>query len=607
MTDRTYNDADFGNPSAGCDIIMKGGITSGVVYPLAITELAKRYRFANIGGTSAGAIAAAAAAAAEYGRNVPGKGFMRLSRLPQEAGQILFSLFQPTRNVKPLFQILVAALNSKGKLEQFLKIPGAVIWGFRWCAVLGALPGAVIMWWQHSNIGFLAFGALFLVLGLVIAVIWGLLRAVMKHLPDNNFGLCSGIRQPSFTGPGFTDWLADLIDDTAGRDPARDPPLTFGDLASPGNDRPRIELRMMTTNLMLCRPYTLPFDNKLYSFKREDFERIFPPRIMTYLLDHSTKLETKAGEAGDYYWLPPRDNLPIVVAARMSLSYPVLISAVPLYAYDHTMLGDEANKLRCCLFSDGGLSSNFPIHFFDRMLPNTPTFAISLDGYDSRRDPLQHPASSGSASSSDNQPGEQVADGPHETRVWMPNVKRAQSGLLLPIQQVDGLFGFLIQLVYAAKDWQDNLQSTLAGSRDRIVHIFLKPEEGGLNINMPSTLVGALGGYGADAGDLLRDSFDLNEHRWRRFLVAMELLDQAFEQLTAAYDGQPQGPEPFKTFLSRYVHPLTFNRLGPDELELLHKRVAELAALGREWLAQPKIPQDKLPRVRANVRITPEP
>jgi hypothetical protein len=241
------------------------------------------------------------------------------------------------------------------------------------------------------------------------------------------------------------------------------------------------------------------------------------------------------------------------------------------------------------------------------MLPNTPTFAISLDGYDSRRDPLQHPASSGSASSSDNQPGEQVADGPHETRVWMPNVKRAQSGLLLPIQQVDGLFGFLIQLVYAAKDWQDNLQSTLAGSRDRIVHIFLKPEEGGLNINMPSTLVGALGGYGADAGDLLRDSFDLNEHRWRRFLVAMELLDQAFEQLTAAYDGQPQGPEPFKTFLSRYVHPLTFNRLGPDELELLHKRVAELAALGREWLAQPKIPQDKLPRVRANVRITPEP
>ena len=42
-----------------CDIVMKGGITSGVVYPLAAVELSTKYRFVNIGGTSAGAIAAA--------------------------------------------------------------------------------------------------------------------------------------------------------------------------------------------------------------------------------------------------------------------------------------------------------------------------------------------------------------------------------------------------------------------------------------------------------------------------------------------------------------------------------------------------------------------
>ena len=47
---------------------MKGGITSGVVYPGALFELAKEYTFRNIGGTSAGAIAAAATAAAELGR-----------------------------------------------------------------------------------------------------------------------------------------------------------------------------------------------------------------------------------------------------------------------------------------------------------------------------------------------------------------------------------------------------------------------------------------------------------------------------------------------------------------------------------------------------------
>jgi hypothetical protein len=51
-----------------CDLVMKGGITSGVIYPELISQLSTRYRFKNIGGTSAGAIAAAACAAAEYGR-----------------------------------------------------------------------------------------------------------------------------------------------------------------------------------------------------------------------------------------------------------------------------------------------------------------------------------------------------------------------------------------------------------------------------------------------------------------------------------------------------------------------------------------------------------
>jgi hypothetical protein len=37
-----------------CDLVMKGGITSGIVYPKAVAELAKTYEFASIGGTSAG-------------------------------------------------------------------------------------------------------------------------------------------------------------------------------------------------------------------------------------------------------------------------------------------------------------------------------------------------------------------------------------------------------------------------------------------------------------------------------------------------------------------------------------------------------------------------
>jgi hypothetical protein len=38
------------NPDLECDIVMKGGITSGVIYPLAVCELAQTYRLRSVGG-----------------------------------------------------------------------------------------------------------------------------------------------------------------------------------------------------------------------------------------------------------------------------------------------------------------------------------------------------------------------------------------------------------------------------------------------------------------------------------------------------------------------------------------------------------------------------
>ncbi|MBV9270303.1 MAG: hypothetical protein JO165_04360 [Candidatus Eremiobacteraeota bacterium] len=80
---------------------MRGGITSGVVYPSAILRIAQRFRMKNIGGTSAGAIAAAAAAAAEFRRscmNGGGAGFVALRddvMLWIGRGKNLQSLFVP--------------------------------------------------------------------------------------------------------------------------------------------------------------------------------------------------------------------------------------------------------------------------------------------------------------------------------------------------------------------------------------------------------------------------------------------------------------------------------------------------------------------------------
>ena len=61
-----------------CDLVMRGGITSVIVYPKAIAKLAKNYKFRCVGGTSAGAIAATATAAGALGvRKGPLPGLLR--------------------------------------------------------------------------------------------------------------------------------------------------------------------------------------------------------------------------------------------------------------------------------------------------------------------------------------------------------------------------------------------------------------------------------------------------------------------------------------------------------------------------------------------------
>lgn len=296
---------------------------------------------------------------------------------------------------------------------------------------------------RSADVALLLLGLLLAVIGVFLCVAFATWRMAVGKLPLNDYGLCSGLRQPGRADPGNTDWLADLIDDLAGRDPRKDPPLTFGDLAAaPDGGRPKIDLRMMTTNLTLRRPYSLPLNTAEYAFRRADFERLFPRRIVNFLVEHCEKVD-EPGTFIDLYRFPDAEHLPLVVAARMSAALPFLFCAVPLYARDLTLRKGESERWRRNLFSNGGLSSNFPIHFFDRMLPCWPTFAISLDEYDERR-------------SRNNAP-----PGDPRSRVWLPDPTLAESGMLIAGRPLLGLAAFAGRLVDAAKDWQDNLQATL--------------------------------------------------------------------------------------------------------------------------------------------------
>ncbi len=56
----------------------------------------------------------------------------------------------------------------------------------------------------------------------------------------------------------------------------------------------------------------------------------------------------------------------------------MLLSAVPLYLLKPGRQGGIEKDFLKCWFSDGGICSNFPIHFFDAPLPRWPTFGINL-------------------------------------------------------------------------------------------------------------------------------------------------------------------------------------------------------------------------------------
>lgn len=569
----------FSNPRKTCDIVMKGGVTSGVVYPLALVSLAEDYRFSSIGGTSAGAMAAAAAAAAEYGRRAADGGFERLAKVPYEVGNLL-ALFQPTPALKPLFDMLIAGLEGKS----FARLCLTAARGYWGAASIGAAPGlaaAAAALKLDGGCGFVAFGGLLAIVGCAIAVLWRLRKALLEELPANDFGLCPGIQQTRASGEGFTDWLARLIDEAAGLGPNPEAPLTFGDLAKPRNGHEPIRLAMMTTSLMERRPYALPMENNGFVFEQREWAKIFPKRIMDFLIKECDPFEPLRGEEGAFFYFPDDARLPIVVAARMSLGFPGLISAAPLWRRDYTFTSpDDQNQLRRCLFSDGGLSSNFPIHFFDKLLPNNPTFAISLDEFDPRKS--------------------------RGGNVWLPT--SAHGGTKIPVQPFEGLGGFLMRLIDSAKDWQDNLQSILPGYRERIVHIGLAPDEGGLNLTMKQEVIDKLVGYGGEAGEKLRMEFDMDSHRWRRFLVAMARIEGALDEVAKAYQGTSGVGQSFRAFIdSDYPENPDHYKQTAKRLAALRRRGANLAKMGEDWRQEPTIRDGEIPRPETNLRITPRP
>ncbi len=538
-----------------CDLIMKGGITSGVVYPLAVAKLANEYQFKSIGGASAGAIAAAGTAAAECGRRHGDlKTFERLAAVATTIASQgrLFSLFEPTAKARPVFRVLISILSAKGRGAKLLAAARSLPASFPLTAAVG-LGGAIVApFILHqlrvaSLVESLLFGFIWLIFG-IAALMVRFASSAVAAFAEEGYGLCTGFNpSPAPDRPPLTNWLGDVLNDLAGK--SAEEPLTFGDLWTAPQEPDKlvtpkaINLQLMTTNLTHGRPYILPFaprevlsggrmldlDRPTFYFDRRRWEKLFPKEVISWMVKKRIPFEQADSEASatgdptvyaanveglkgeELIPLPKMADLPVIVAARMSLSYPGLITAIPLHTVDYSLQEnqDKASKgepvmAEICWFSDGGISSNFPIHLFDSPLPRWPTFGINL-----RPPHVEHQK--------------------EEDLVWLPPNNLA--GIQEQWSRFDSgtnltkTMGFASAILNVFQNWRDNMQMTVPGYRDRIVHISMGPNEGGLNLNMDEATIKILTDRGGRAGQKLLEEFNFDNHAWIRYRSTMASLE----------------------------------------------------------------------------------
>lgn len=688
-TETSFTETSFLNPDRECDLVMKGGITSGIVYPRVVLRLASegKYRFRNVGGTSAGAIAAALTAAAEFGRETGGfDRFEAMSKTLAEPG-FLFNLFQPAPRLKPLMYTLLELLNkippeaglddrrvpiqrqpqktasqtssTEGKpsaLNPLMRLVGILKRRNPSIANAGARQGlliglgvallltviAAIVFYVTSLftdadfsiwatvVLFILFAIPFGFLGYSLGILGfgaiDLVEKLTQEVPRNFFGVCTGRSAPNDKQDkrALTDWLSSEIDRISGIAEINrqanlpiDRPLTFGDLQNKqlaNGQNAGIVLKTVTSNLSQNQPYTIPFEpGHLFLFNEDEFIQLFPPNVVAHLKQHAGKRANfQLSEQSRYHFLPDPEHMPIVVAMRMSLSFPLLISAVPLYTIKQSAMTKQSNVLNETTdlqrnwFSDGGISSNFPIHFFDAWLPSRPTFGINLASVS------EDALSAGHLSTDNLTVTPNTLDTTHKSIPGAPPVDREDvylpsvGDMLAPewVDLKDSLPTFIWQIFLTSQNYRDTMQSYLPGYRERIVQVRLTDAEGGLNLAMDNETIQKVMDKGEQAGILLND-FNFKCHKWIRLRVLLGLLDEKLREmyLKALKDNQFQASALIDE-AQRESFPFAYDSdIQADKAKFAVERIKD--SVEKVWMQQESLNKGT-PQPKSVLRTTPE-
>lgn len=427
-------------------------------------------------------------------------------------------------------------------------------------------------------------------MALVLIGYW-VYRDFTVNLPANDYGMCTGMSAPGAKAEALTPWLHALIQDLAGL-PRDGKPLTFGDLWTARGFPPpwinlpadvqirSIDLRMFTTNLSVGRPFVFPLTDETCRlfYLPDQLSGYLPVPVMDWIVKHSSDYAPHASAdpppdrvAKGLKELPAAENMPVLLAARMSLSFPILFSAIPLWAIDYDPKR-ENRRVERCMFSDGGISSNFPIHLYDGLLPMWPTFGVQLEPkLPDRSNMIYLPV--------------KYLEGYGER--WSRFANTANK----PASRMGGFIGAIFATM---QNWNDNTLSRMPGIRDRVVRVRLNPEEGGMNLNMPGPLITAVAKRGEEAAQALIERFlpalanataaaGWDEQRWVRLNVLLAMLDKRFFSVGLAVSTAQAHATSFHDLIKRGGTQILAGEealLTPAQQQLLNDSLDALVALG---------------------------
>ncbi|MBB3037222.1 patatin-like phospholipase family protein [Hoyosella altamirensis] len=399
-----------------------------------------------------------------------------------------------------------------------------------------------------------------LVVALVVCV--AALRVYRTFRSERHFGV--------LTGDTLVQWIDLQMRGLAGQKSA----VTFGDLwrgardASPALTEQltrdpferTVNLKLMVTDLSQQRPFQFPLPPQ-QQLEKSIGSKIYvcPDDLRAIFGDGLTDaIAPPHGGGGLYYcWddasggyeplelrpLAEPWDLPVVFAVRASMSLPFLFRAVRTFrvrppttvrdnfgipipadgaAYTsptpprNPQAGNPQTDTHPWLLaeelwlSDGGITSNFPVHLFDRQLPEWPTFGLNLGS---------HPL------------------GYEHQDVWLPEDWQANVPRWVRVGTTPG--SFLSAILDTARGWRDVMQTHMPSARGRVAWVWLRRDEGGTNLFMRKETVASLCMRGALAGMRLRTRFEgdsdrWHRHRWLRLRATVHALDELSDDVTIA-------------------------------------------------------------------------